>query len=72
MCIERFRSFITEHTVPMIKRSDEFREYAKDMSIQKLQECYRLCKEYPGIEFGLIEDNRRGDKIYGHWICRNK
>ena len=72
MCIERFRSFITEHTVPMIKRHDEFREHAKDMSIQKLQECYRLCKEYPGIEFGLIEDNRRGDKIYGHWICRNK
>jgi len=68
MCLERFRSFIIEHTVPMIKTPDEFRQNATNMSIRKLQECYRLCKEYPGIEFGLMEDSRRGDKIYGHFI----
>jgi hypothetical protein len=70
MCIERFRSFIVEQIVPMIKTTDDFRYYARYMSIKKLQECYRLCKEFPGIEFGLIEDNRRGGKVYGHWICR--
>jgi len=71
LCIERFRSFIIEHTLCMIKTPDEFRVYTMDLSIQKLQEYYRLCKEYPGIEFGLIEDNRTGGKIYGHWIKKN-
>lgn len=71
MCIERFRSFIIEHMIPMIKTPDEFRVYSKDMSIRQLQDCYRLCKEYPGIEFGPMEDNRRGGKIYGHWIKKN-
>jgi hypothetical protein len=70
LCLERFRSFIIEHIIPMIKNPEEFRQYSSDFSIKKLQECYRLCKEYPGIEFGLIEDNRRGGEIYGHWICR--
>lgn len=72
MCNERFRSFIVEHITPMIKTSDEFRQYTRDMPISKLQECYQLCKEYPGIEFGLMEDNRRGGEIYGHWICRKR
>ena len=70
MCNERFRSFIIEHTVHMIKTPDEFRVYARDMSINKIQECYRLCKEYPGIEFGPMKDNRTGKDVYGHWICR--
>jgi hypothetical protein len=71
MCIERFRSFIVEHMISMIKTPDEFRVYARDMSIKNLQDCYRLCKEYPGIEFGPMEDNRRGGNIYGHWIKKN-
>jgi len=71
LCIERFRSFIVEHMISMIKTPDEFRVYASDMSIKKLQDCYRLCKEYPGIEFGPMEDNRRGGNIYGHWIKKN-
>jgi hypothetical protein len=70
MCIERFRSFIVEHIIPMIKTSDEFRENSRDMTIKTLQDCYRLCKEYPGIKFGRMEDNRRGGKIYAHWISR--
>lgn len=70
LCLERFRSFIIEQIIPIIKRPEEFREYSRDMSIKKLQQCYRLSKEYPGIEFGLIEDNRRGGEIYSHWICR--
>lgn len=71
MCNERFRSFIIEHTVPMIKTPDEFRVYARNVSIKNIQDCYRLCKEYPGIEFGPMEDNRRGGNIYGHWIKKN-
>lgn len=72
MCLERFRSFIVEEIADMIKTPEEFREHSRDMSIKKLQDCYRLCKEYPGIEFGLTEDNRRGGEIYSHWICRNR
>lgn len=72
MCLERFRSFIVEQIVPMIKTPDEFKQYSRDMSIKKLQECYLLCKKYPGIEFGLMEDNRRGGEIYGHWICLSR
>jgi len=68
MCNERFRSFIIEHTLPMIKTPDEFRQNASDMTIKKIQDCYRLCKEYPGIEFGLMKDNRTGKDVYGHWI----
>lgn len=68
MCIERFRSFIIEQIIPMIKRPDEFREYARNMSINKLQECYRLCKEYPGIEFSSMKDNRTGKEVYSHFI----
>ena len=69
---ERFKSFIIEHTVSMIKTPDEFRIYAKDMSIKKIQDCYRLCKEYPGIEFGPMKDNRTGKDVYGHWISRSR
>jgi hypothetical protein len=70
MCLERFRSFIIEHMIYMIKTPDEFRQYSRDMSIKEIQDCYSICKEYPGIEFGPIEDNRRGGEIYSHWICR--
>jgi hypothetical protein len=69
---ERFKLFIIEHTVSMIKTPDEFRVYAKDMSIKKIQDCYRLCKEYPGIEFGPMKDNRTGKDVYGHWISRSR
>jgi hypothetical protein len=72
MNLERFRSFILEHIVPMIKNPEEFRKYSTAMSISRLQECYRLCKEYPGIKFGVFKDNRRGKNVYSHWICRNK
>lgn len=68
MCAERFRSFIIEFIVQLLKTPDEFRENSRNMSIRKLQECYRLCKEYPDIEFGLIKDNRNGKEVYGHWI----
>ena len=68
MNLERFKSFIIEHIAPMIKNPAEFRYYAKDMSIKKLQDCYWLCKEYPGVEFGPMKDNRTGKDIYGHWI----
>lgn len=71
-CSERFKTFIIEHTLPMIKNQEEFRLYSRTMSMKKLQDCYRLCKEYPGIEFGPMEDNRRGGNIYGHWICRSR
>lgn len=68
MCIERFRSFIIEQIIPMIKTPDEFREYSRNVSINKLQECYRLCKEYPGIEFSSMKDNRTGKEVYSHFI----
>ncbi len=71
MCLERFRSFIVEEIAHMIKRPEEFRQHSRDMSLKKLQDCYRLCKEYPGVEFGLMEDNRRGGEIYSHWIKKN-
>jgi len=71
LCLERFRSFIVEQITPMIKTPEEFRQYSRDMTIKKLQDCYCLCKEYPGIEFGPMEDNRRGGEIYGHWIKKN-
>lgn len=71
MCLERFRSFIIEHTITILKKPDNFRFCTRDMSIRKLQECYRLCKEYPDIDFGLMEDNRTGKEVYGHWICRS-
>ena len=68
LCKERFKEFMIKHTLPMIKTPEEFRIYAIDMPIKKIQECYRLCKGYPGIEFGPMKDNRTGKDIYGHWI----
>ena len=71
ICHERFRSFIIEEILSMIKTPDEFREHSKSMSIRQIQEHYRLCKEYPNIEFGFMKDNRNGKNIYGHWIKKN-
>jgi hypothetical protein len=68
MNIERFKSFMLEHISPMLKKPDEFSSYAKDMSIRTIQDCYRLCKDYPDIEFGPMKDNRTGKNVYGHWI----
>jgi hypothetical protein len=72
MNLERFKVFLIDMIMPYIQNKVEFLEFAETQHIKDLQEIFRLCKEYPGIQFGYIDDNRSGKREYAHWITSVK
>jgi hypothetical protein len=70
--LERFKTFMIDLIIPYIQNKAEFLEFAETQKIKSLQEIYRLCKEYPDIEFGYIDDNRSGKREYAHWLSSKK
>lgn len=69
--IQRFKTFIYNEVMKLVKNTDDLREYFRTEEFYKIQELYSLCKEYPGVQFGYITDNRTGGRTYGYWIEKN-
>ena len=64
---QRFKEFLLKET---LKMASNIEEYVNSKEIHVLQEIYELSKEYPGIQFGFIQDNRQDKIIFGHWITK--
>lgn len=69
--IQRFKTFIYNEVMKFVKNTEDFKEYFSTEEFYKIQEIYSLCKEYPGVQFGYITDNRREGRTYGYWIEKN-
>lgn len=72
MNLERFKTFLIDLIMPYMQNKAEFLEFADTQRIKNLQDIYRLCKEYPDIQFGYIDDNRSGKREYAHWLNSKK
>lgn len=69
--IQRFKTFIYGEVMKHVKNTEDLNEYFRTEEFYKIQERYSLCKEYPGVQFGYITDNRTEGRTYGYWIEKN-
>jgi len=70
--LERFKSFLTILTEPLLENKLEFLQYIRHESIYTLQKIYGICKEYPGVNYEHYYDMRKNTNTYGYSLTYKK